>query len=72
MIAGYGASGKIITIGSIYSIFGLPEFSAHTSAKTGLLGLTSALAAEVAADDIQVNIWPPSWQERLDGFPQIS
>lgn len=65
MIArGEGApSGKIINIGSMYSIFGPPDFPDYAVAKTGLLGLTRALAVELAVHNIQVNTILGGWFE---------
>ncbi|HEV2121144.1 MAG TPA: SDR family oxidoreductase, partial [Chloroflexota bacterium] len=62
MIAGR-AGGKIINIGSMYSLFGPPNIVAYASAKTGLLGLTRALAVEFATHNIQVNALLPGWYE---------
>ena len=56
-----GEGGKIINIGSMYSIFGPPNVASYAAAKTGLLGLTRALAVEFAAHDIQVNAILPGW-----------
>lgn len=53
--------GKIINIGSMYSIFGPPNVVAYASAKTGVIGLTRALAVELAPHRIQVNAILPGW-----------
>ena len=58
-----GGGGKLINIGSMYSIFGPPNVVAYAAAKTGLLGLTRALAVELAAHNIQVNAILPGWYE---------
>lgn len=58
-----GEGGKIINIGSMYSIFGPPNFPDYASAKAGMLGLTRALAVELAAHNIQVNAILPGWFE---------
>jgi 2-deoxy-D-gluconate 3-dehydrogenase len=55
--------GKVINIGSMYSCFGDPDFADYTAAKTGLLGLTRALAVELAPQHIQVNAILPGWYE---------
>ena len=47
-----GAGGKIINIGSMYSVYGALEAADYGSAKTGLLGLTRALAVELAPHGI--------------------
>jgi len=60
MIRG-GHGGKIINIASIYGLYGPPDFAHYPSAKAGLLGLTRALAVELAPHDIQVNAIVPGW-----------
>lgn len=68
-----GAGGKIINIGSIYSLFGPPEFSAYATAKTGVLGLTRALAVELAPHNIQVNAILPGWfPTQMTGFGPVT
>jgi 2-deoxy-D-gluconate 3-dehydrogenase len=62
MIAG-GEGGKIINIGSIYSLLATPSYAAYGAAKAGLLGLTRALAVELAPHGIQVNAILPGWFE---------
>jgi 2-deoxy-D-gluconate 3-dehydrogenase len=60
-MSGRGAGGKIINVGSMYSVYGAQEAADYGSAKTGLLGLTRALAVELAPHDIQVNAILPGW-----------
>jgi 2-deoxy-D-gluconate 3-dehydrogenase len=60
MIAG-GRGGKIINIGSMYSLFGPPNVASYAASKTGLLGLTRGLAAELCKANIQVNAILPGW-----------
>jgi 2-deoxy-D-gluconate 3-dehydrogenase len=68
-----GTGGKIINVGSIYSVLGPPQFSHYASAKTGLLGLTRALASELAPHDIQVNIILPGWfPTDMTGFGPVT
>ena len=71
MIKG-GDGGKIVNIGSAYSTFGPPEFSDYAAAKTGILGLTRALAVELAVHNIQVNAILPGWFETdlTSGMPE--
>lgn len=58
-----GNGGKIINIGSAYSVYGTPQFADYGSSKTGVLGLTRGLAIELAPHDIQVNAILPGWYE---------
>lgn len=53
--------GKIITIGSMASIFGLPHGSAYGATKGGVVQLTRSLASAWAKDNIQVNSILPGW-----------
>jgi 2-deoxy-D-gluconate 3-dehydrogenase len=62
MIAG-GQGGKIINISSIYARYGPPDFADYAAAKAGQLGLTHALAVELAPHRIQVNAILPGWFE---------
>lgn len=52
-------SGKIITIGSIASMVGLPSRSHYVAAKHALAGLTKALALDLAPHRITVNLVCP-------------
>jgi len=67
-----GEGGKIINVGSMYSVFGPPGYANDASVKTGILGLTKALAVELGADDIEVNAILPGWHETelTKGSPQ--
>lgn len=58
-----GNGGKIINIGSAYSVFGTPKFVEYGSSKAGVLGLTRGLAIELAPHGIQVNTILPGWYE---------
>ena len=58
-----GDGGKIINIGSMYSLFGPPNVLHYATAKTGMLGLTRGLAVELAVHNIQVNAILPGWIE---------
>ena len=53
--------GKIITIGSMASIFGLPFAAAYASTKGGIVQLTRVLATAWAKDNIQANAILPGW-----------
>ena len=54
-------SGKIINIGSMYSIFGSPFAASYAASKGGVVQLTRSLAVAWAKDDIQVNAILPGW-----------
>ncbi len=53
--------GKIVNIGSMYSLFGAPLVAPYAASKGGLVALTRSLAAAWAADNIQVNAILPGW-----------
>jgi 2-deoxy-D-gluconate 3-dehydrogenase len=53
--------GKIINIGSMYSLFGAPLVAAYAASKGGLTQLTRSLATAWAGDHIQVNAILPGW-----------
>jgi 2-dehydro-3-deoxy-D-gluconate 5-dehydrogenase len=55
-------AGKIVNIGSMFSLFGPRSFAAYAAAKSGILGLTRALAVELGPT-IQVNAVLPGWFE---------
>jgi 2-dehydro-3-deoxy-D-gluconate 5-dehydrogenase len=53
--------GKIVNIGSMYSVFGAPTVAAYSASKGGLVALTRSLACAWAPDNIQVNAILPGW-----------
>ncbi|MGI9475901.1 MAG: SDR family NAD(P)-dependent oxidoreductase [Hyphomicrobiaceae bacterium] len=53
--------GKIITIGSMASIFGLPFAAPYAATKGGVVQLSRVLATAWASDNIQVNAILPGW-----------
>lgn len=53
--------GKIINIGSEYSIFGSPFAASYAASKGGVVQLTKSLAIAWAAAGIQVNAIVPGW-----------
>jgi NAD(P)-dependent dehydrogenase (short-subunit alcohol dehydrogenase family) len=55
--------GSIIMILSMAALFGIPQVSAYTAAKTALLGLTRALAIELSPCRVRVNAVAPGWIE---------
>jgi 2-deoxy-D-gluconate 3-dehydrogenase len=56
-------AGKIITVGSMASLFGAPFAAPYTAAKGGVMQLTKALATAWAKDNIQVNAILPGWTD---------
>lgn len=56
-----GQGGKIVHIGSLMSLLGLPYLSIYAMTKSALAGLTRVLAAEWGAFDIQVNCIAPGF-----------
>ncbi|HVD02363.1 MAG TPA: glucose 1-dehydrogenase [Candidatus Dormibacteraeota bacterium] len=54
-------SGVIIQIGSIFGQVGLPTRAPYTTAKHGLVGMTKALAAEWAGDNVRVVCLEPGY-----------
>lgn len=53
--------GKIVNIGSMFSIFGASYAAAYAASKGGLVQLTRSLAVAWAPDRIQVNAILPGW-----------
>jgi 2-deoxy-D-gluconate 3-dehydrogenase len=56
-------SGKIINIGSMTSIFGVPFAPAYAASKGGIVQLTKSCAIAWAPHNIQVNCILPGWIE---------
>lgn len=54
-------SGKIVNIGSLGSAIGLPGSTVYCGSKTGVLGITRAMAVELAKHNIQVNALGPGY-----------
>lgn len=63
--------GRIINIGSISGVMGEAYASLYSSSKSGLIGLTKALALELAQDNITVNTINPGWVETELGIKSI-
>lgn len=55
--------GRIINIGSISGVMGEAYASIYSSSKAGLIGLTKALALELAEYEVTVNTINPGWVE---------
>ena len=53
--------GKIINIGSMFSVFGSDWAAPYSASKGGVVQLTKSLAVSWAADNIQVNAILPGW-----------
>lgn len=56
-----GRGGKIVHIGSLMSLLGLPYLSIYAMTKSALFGLTRTLAAEWGRHNIQVNCIAPGF-----------
>jgi len=59
MVAAGG--GKVISIGSLSSILGIPFAAPYAASKGGIVQLTRSLATAWAKDNIQVNAILPGW-----------
>ncbi len=55
------AKGSIVNVGSLSGFLALKETPAYTASKTGLLGLTRALADKWSTDGIRVNLVAPGF-----------
>ena len=51
--------GRIINIGSILSFIGIPERTSYASSKAGILGMTRAMALDLAQHGVTVNALCP-------------
>ena len=56
-----GTGGKILFIGSLMSLLGLPYLTVYAMTKSALAGLTRSLAAEWGRHNIQVNCIAPGF-----------
>ncbi len=56
-----GQGGKVVHIGSLMSLLGLPYLSVYAMTKSALAGLTRVLAAEWAHAEVQVNCIAPGF-----------
>ncbi len=53
--------GSIIMVVSMAALFGIPQVTAYTAAKSALSGLTRALAVEFSLHGVRVNAIAPGW-----------
>lgn len=64
--------GRIINIGSISGVMGEAHASLYSASKAGLLGLTKALALELAEYNITVNTINPGWVDTELGNASVN
>lgn len=62
-LAGGPAVRHMVVISSILGRFGVPGYTGYCASKTALLGLTRAMAQELAEANVQVNAICPGWVE---------
>lgn len=63
--------GRIINIGSISGVMGEAGASIYSASKSGLIGMTKAIALEVAQDNITINTINPGWVDTDLGMESI-
>lgn len=63
--------GRIINIGSISGVMGEAFASLYSGSKSGLIGMTKALALELAQDNITVNTINPGWVDTELGLSSV-
>lgn len=64
--------GRIINIGSISGVMGEANASLYSSSKAGLIGLTKALALELAEYNITINTINPGWVDTELGNDSVN
>lgn len=73
--ASTASSPHILFTSSVLSRFGVPNYTAYCASKSGINGLTRALAVELAPEHILVNAVLPGWvdtQMARDGIDQMA
>jgi NAD(P)-dependent dehydrogenase (short-subunit alcohol dehydrogenase family) len=55
--------GRILNLSSVLGKFGVPGYAAYCASKHGLIGMTKALALELAPKKITVNAICPGWTD---------
>lgn len=63
--------GRIVNIGSISGVMGEAYASLYSGSKSGLIGLSKAMALELAEYNITVNVINPGWVETELGLKSI-
>ncbi len=56
-------SGSILFIASMAAVFGIPQVTAYSAAKSAQLGLVRSLAVELSPHGVRVNAIAPGWIE---------
>lgn len=64
--------GCIINISSVSGLIGVPRQTNYSAAKAGIIGFTKALAKEIAAYNVRVNVVCPGYidTEMVEGIPE--
>lgn len=57
------SGGSIVNMSSVLGRFGVPGYAAYCASKHGVIGLTRAMALELAPREITVNAICPGWVE---------
>ena len=67
----------LVVMSSILARIAVPDYTGYSASKAGLLGLVRSLAAELGADNVQVNAICPGWVDTdmawrgLDGIAAV-
>lgn len=63
--------GRIVNIGSISGVMGEAGACIYSASKSGLIGMTKAIALEVAQDNITINTINPGWVDTDLGLGSV-